>query len=98
MVGKEVAVMAEVIDSYLEGDSQLWQAIRTAADTGDAPGLHYTAHTLKSSSRTLGAIGLYPLCQESEDISKGSTTIAASALVSQVEAEYERVEATLQAQ
>lgn len=42
MVGKEVAVMAEVMDSYLEGDSQLWQAIlRTAADTGDAPGLHY---------------------------------------------------------
>jgi HPt (histidine-containing phosphotransfer) domain-containing protein len=98
MVGKEVAVMAEVIDSYLEGDSQLWQAIRTAADTGDAPGLHYTAHTLQSSSGTRGAIGLYPLCQESEDISKGSTTIAASALVSQVEAEYERVEATLQAQ
>lgn len=97
-MGKEVAVIAEVIDSYLEGDSQLWQAIRTAADTGDAPGLHYTAHTLQSSSRTLGAIKLYPLCQESEDLSKGSTTIAASALVSQVEAEYERVEATLQAQ
>jgi CheY-like chemotaxis protein/HPt (histidine-containing phosphotransfer) domain-containing protein len=96
LVGNDAAVMVEVIDSYLEDAPQLLRAIRAAADIGDASELHYAAHTLKSSSGTLGATRLCHLSQDLESMSKGGTTIAALALVAQLEAEYKRVEATLQ--
>lgn len=96
MVGKDAAtVIVEVMDSYLEDAPQLMQVLYTAVDTGDAGGRHYGARTLKSSSAILGAMKLYQLCQELEDMNKGDTTIAAPALVSQLEAEYEQVKAIL---
>jgi hypothetical protein len=53
---------------------------------------------LKSSIATLGKTKLHQLCQDLENISKGSTTMAAPRLVPQIEVEYEPIEATLQAQ
>lgn len=99
MVGKDdLDAIAEVIDSYLEDAPQLLQAIQNAVRLDDVRGLHYAAHTLKSSSATLGAMRLYRLCQDLEEISKGCTTLTALTLVSQLETEYERVRTTLQRQ
>jgi HPt (histidine-containing phosphotransfer) domain-containing protein len=97
-VGKDAAAIAAVINTCLEDAPQLLPALRTPVDRGDASGLQCAAYILKSSSATLGAMKLYQLCQDLEDMSKGGTTIAPLALVSQLEAEYERVQARLQAQ
>lgn len=97
MVGDDSSdLVAEVIDSYLEDAPQRLQAISQAVVCGDAKLLHYSAHALKSLSVTLGAIPLAQICGELEAMGRAATTLGAFSLVSQLEAEYERVKAALQ--
>jgi HPt (histidine-containing phosphotransfer) domain-containing protein len=62
----------------------------------DAIALRYAAHTLKSSSATLGATALAELSKQLEAIGRGGTTENALAIATSVNAEYERVQAVLQ--
>ncbi|HEY9669463.1 MAG TPA: GAF domain-containing protein, partial [Coleofasciculaceae cyanobacterium] len=69
MIGDE-AVLVQVIDSYLEEAPKLLQAMRTALSLlqtetvaeDEMAVFHRAAHTLKSTSATLGAMGLARLC------------------------------------
>ncbi len=92
------SVITHKIERYLKEAPQFLQALSYAADIGDVQGLQKAAHALKLKSAKLGSTILYQLCQDVEEISRGSATTAATELVSQLKAEYERVEATLQAQ
>ena len=96
-VDDDAPAMVEEIDRYLEDVPPLLQALRLAADTGDAQQLQDAADALKSKSATLGTATLYRLCQELKDASREGTTTGMPALVFQLKAEYERVEAILQA-
>jgi len=89
-------LIAEVIDSYLEDSPPRVQAIRSAIAHDDANALHQSAHALKSSSLTIGARGLGQLCAELEALGDGGNVESASNLLSQFDAEYERVVAALQ--
>ena len=97
-VDEDAPAMVEEIDRYLEDVSQLLQALQLAANTGDAQQLQDAAYALKSKSVRLGTATLYLLCQELEDASREGATTGTSTLVFQLKAEYERVEAILQAQ
>lgn len=97
-VDEDAPAMVEEIDRYLEDVSQLLQALQLAANTGDAQQLKDAAYALKSKSARLGTATLYRLCQELEDASREGATTGTSTLVFQLKAEYERVEAILQAQ
>jgi HPt (histidine-containing phosphotransfer) domain-containing protein len=57
--------------------------------------LQRAAHTLKSTSATLGATSFSELCQELEAIAQTGTLTVASARVSQLKTEYEKVEMAL---
>lgn len=97
MMGEESPeVLAEVIDSYLEDAPNLLQAIQTAITQEDAAGLEQAAHTLRSSSATLGAIPLSTLCKELEAMGRAGTIQGGVERASQLEAEYTRVKAALQ--
>jgi CheY-like chemotaxis protein/anti-sigma regulatory factor (Ser/Thr protein kinase) len=98
MFGDDAAsVMVEVIDSYLEDAPKLLESMRNSADAVDTLALGHAGHTLKSTSATLGAIALSELCKQVEAIAKNSQfNPAALALISQIEAEYERVKRGLQ--
>jgi len=89
-------ILGEMIDCYLEDAPKLLQVIATSIAQGDAIALRQAAHTLKSSSATLGATTLSLLCQELEAISRTGNTNMGSDKVPQMEAEYERVKAALQ--
>jgi len=89
-------VFAEIVDSYLEDAPQRLQAIINAVAQSDAFTLQLSAHALKSTSATLGAITLSEICGELETMGSTANTAGASKLVSQLAAEYERVEAALQ--
>jgi CheY-like chemotaxis protein len=108
-------ILARVIDSYLEDAPKLLQAMHNALSgtlhavpvaEGETAELHRAAHSLKSTSATLGAIKLSQLCQELEAISltecftNGSTgTLSVTAeMVSHIETEYEKVKTALLAQ
>ncbi len=88
-------VFAEIVDSYLEDAPQRLQAIINALAQSDASTLQLSAHALKSTSATLGAIPLAQICGELEAMGNTANTAGASKLVSQLAAEYERVEAAL---
>lgn len=97
MAGEEAPlILVEVIDSYLEDAPNLVEAIRRSVTNKDAIALRYAAHTLKSSSATLGATALAELSKQLEAIGRGGTTENALAIATSVNAEYERVQAVLQ--
>jgi signal transduction histidine kinase/DNA-binding NarL/FixJ family response regulator len=89
-------ILGEMIDCYLEEAPKLLQAIAAAVAQGDMIALRQAAHTLKSSSATLGATTLSRLCKELEATSRTGNTEAKLDQVPQIEAEYERVKAALQ--
>lgn len=69
-----------------------------AANPRNIPEFLYKSRILKLSSTTLILTKVSQLCQDVENNSQGSMTGVIPILLSQVKVEYERVEATLQAQ
>ena len=96
-------VLARVIDQYLEEAPQLLQAMRNAlaslqaktVSQGDAAALERAVHTLKSTSATLGAMSLAQLCGELEAITHTDPLTVTTAMVLQVETEFEKVKTAL---
>jgi CheY-like chemotaxis protein/HPt (histidine-containing phosphotransfer) domain-containing protein len=96
LVGGEKALVAELIDSFLEEAPPLFTQLRQSVEQGDAAGLRMAAHTIKSSSNDFGATALAELCRELEEMGKNGTLEGAAELTAQAEAEYERVQAALE--
>ena len=99
MLGEDARqLLSEVIDSYLEEAPQLLAAMKAAIDSGDGAALRLAAHTLKSSSATIGATRFSSLCKELEALGKRGSTSASPAWEQQLQQEYENVKRALQAQ
>jgi HPt (histidine-containing phosphotransfer) domain-containing protein len=103
-VGGDRAFLAELIQAYLADTPHRLAAMRQSlgeerAGLGAPAGaaLQRAAHTLKSNSRSLGAMHLAALCQELEHVATGDGIAGAEPGVKQVEAEYARVRTALQA-
>jgi HPt (histidine-containing phosphotransfer) domain-containing protein len=102
MLGENAAeLLAVLIHNYLEDAPKLLAQIQAAVQQQDAAILRYAAHTLKSSSATLGAMTLAQLCQELEVIGRTGMTAAdwqvgSLPQLQHLKAEYERVIATLE--
>jgi CheY-like chemotaxis protein len=96
-------ILENVIDSYTEETPKLLQAMDTAlarlhhvaVDNNEAMVLQRSAHTLKSTSATLGATHLAELCGDLEALKPMGNLAEATAMVSQIETEYEKVKAAL---
>ena len=104
-------VLVTVIDSYLEEAPKLLHAMREAVTPlnpvavaqGEVKAVERAAHSLKSSSATLGAISLSQLCHKLEAMSLAaysanaptSTLETIATMVYQVETEYEKVKMAL---
>jgi CheY-like chemotaxis protein/HPt (histidine-containing phosphotransfer) domain-containing protein len=91
-------ILVKVIRSYLASAPQLLQNLRTAITRNDAPALRKAAHTLTSSSASLGALTLAALCEELERMGRAPDITNAPAALSAVEAEYEAVRGDLVAE
>ena len=88
-------LLVELIDSYLEDSPPRVQAITNAIADQNAKVLQHSAHAFKSSSLTVGANLLAQICGELETIGRQDTIVGASAILLQLNAEYERVKAAL---
>jgi HPt (histidine-containing phosphotransfer) domain-containing protein len=96
MIGNNAdSILAEMIDCYLEDAPNLIDAIAQAVEQDNAKLLHSSAHTLKSSSITLGATTLSNLCKELETLGRHGNTKGGLDKVLQLEAEYSRVKVAL---
>jgi HPt (histidine-containing phosphotransfer) domain-containing protein len=85
-----------MIDCYLEDAPHYIQGIDRAIQEGDAMQLRSYAHTLKSSSATLGATTLSLLCRELETVSHTGNVDAGLDRLPQLKVEYDRVKIALQ--
>ncbi|MGQ4646118.1 response regulator [Lyngbya aestuarii] len=96
MMGESASeILATLIDTYLEDTPSLLQTMKKAIAQQQPQVMQSAAHTLKSSSASLGAISLSQLCQQLENLGSHTTTVA-KPVMSQMETEYERVKIALQ--
>ncbi|MBW4576092.1 MAG: response regulator [Aphanothece sp. CMT-3BRIN-NPC111] len=87
--------LAEVIGSYLEDAPKLLEDISEAILQGDPISLERAAHTLKSTSASVGATALSQLCFELEAMSRIGVIKGITTSMSNIEAEYEKAKAAL---
>ncbi|MEM1168080.1 MAG: response regulator [Cyanobacteria bacterium P01_H01_bin.35] len=95
MAGDDPEMVVEIINCYLEDTPILLDKITQAVEKEQAELLQKSAHTMKSSSASVGATNLSQLSKDLEYIGRGGTTEGADMILSQVKAEYERVENAL---
>ena len=81
---------------YLEDAPQLVGAIAQAAAQTDFEQLRFAAHSLKSSSATLGAKRLAKLCQQMELKARSGDSSNLAELNQQIQATYQATLALLQ--
>lgn len=96
MLSGEVGAFAELINCYLTEAPKLIHNINVAITTHDAEILWHTAHKLKSSSGSVGAVLLTQLCKQLEAQGRSSNLVGIAEIGSQLCQEYERVKTALQ--
>jgi two-component system, sensor histidine kinase and response regulator len=78
-----------IISLYLSGAPGLLEGVLSAAEKGDMESLLRAAHTLKSSSANVGAIGLSDLCRKIEGkVRAGEPVAAGDPLLPKLEGEF----------
>jgi HPt (histidine-containing phosphotransfer) domain-containing protein len=97
MVGADMPeVLVDLLDTYLEESAGLVSAIRDGERGGDLASVLRPAHSLKSSSASIGAMRLSKLCADLEAHLRGSLPgLDVSAQIRQVESEFARVQSAL---
>ncbi|MEB3338628.1 MAG: response regulator [Leptolyngbyaceae bacterium] len=88
-------ILVDLIDTYLETSTELLQKMLQAIALGDAVQLAKIAHTLKSSSQSLGATSLSQLCQQLEALGKSNQLELLPTTVQAIQTEAERVKTAL---
>jgi HPt (histidine-containing phosphotransfer) domain-containing protein len=73
---------------YREESAQLLHKLKTALDQGNADGVHRAAHSLRSSSATLGARSLAALCEDLETKGRTGQLVNAGPMLAQIEATH----------
>ncbi|MFW6295988.1 MAG: response regulator [Halothece sp.] len=91
-------MLIEVIDCYLEDSSNLIESLSTAIEEHSPDLLQRAAHTLKSTSASVGATQFSELCQEIELIGRAGTITGAESLVKKAIADYSQVEEALRSE
>jgi PAS domain S-box-containing protein len=84
-------VLDELVCAYLDDATRLLAELSNAMQSGDALGLKMAAHTLKSTSASLGAMSLARLAAELEEMGRAGSMIGAASKTAQAACEYERV-------
>jgi signal transduction histidine kinase/CheY-like chemotaxis protein/HPt (histidine-containing phosphotransfer) domain-containing protein len=97
LVGQDQAALGELIDSFLDEAPRLLAGMRQAVEQQDAAALTLNAHSLKSNGTDLGATTFAGLCRQLEALGRQGSLDGALQLLEQAEAEYQRVQAALQA-
>jgi two-component system, sensor histidine kinase and response regulator len=85
------AVVNDLIEAFLTGAEARIAAMRSAIEHGDRNALASAAHNLTGSSGSYGASQLSAVAKQLETMARRANLEAASELLAQLEAEFERV-------
>lgn len=97
MVGADMPeVVIDLLDTYLQESAHLVDALVTAQQQADVAAMLRPAHSLKSSSATLGATQLSRLCAALETYARGNSPgLDVPTVVDAIAHEFDRVQAEL---
>ena len=87
--------LGEFIATYLGNSPKLIQQIDAGLSAADTDAICHSAHQLKGGSGSIGAMQLFELAQQIEKTSRSGSTDGIDTLLSDLKAEFERVEAAL---
>jgi CheY-like chemotaxis protein/HPt (histidine-containing phosphotransfer) domain-containing protein len=90
------AIVARVVAAYLASVPDQLEELRACAEAGDAEGLRFVAHALKSSSGNVGARGVQEQARELEQEARAGDVGRAKQRVERLEEEWLRVRSRLQ--
>jgi HPt (histidine-containing phosphotransfer) domain-containing protein len=96
MSGGDRDFVCEILATYLETAIELIEAIETAALEGASEKAVYASHTLKGSSRSIGAEPLGLICHELEHHARIGDMLAFSRLASCARPAFEKLERDIQ--
>jgi HPt (histidine-containing phosphotransfer) domain-containing protein len=96
-VGGDDAFVADLVETYLADGAAQLAAIDEAIRSSEAEALVRPAHTLKSSSRTVGANRLGELSRQIEILGRSGSTTGAGELAAEARTEWTDIEAALRA-
>jgi HPt (histidine-containing phosphotransfer) domain-containing protein len=89
-------LLGRFIGMYVANARDLLETLHAAAAQTDVKSLHMAAHSLKSTSATLGATRLSGLCKELELQARRGSVDNPGALVEAIAGEYERTRRALE--
>ena len=88
--------VAEVIDTYNEETAALIEQLRAALASGDAATFGRCAHSIKSSSASLGALGFSQRARELELLGKAGDLSEAGPKADRLATDFSLVKSTLE--
>jgi HPt (histidine-containing phosphotransfer) domain-containing protein len=93
--GGQAGLVVRVLTTYTRSLQRLLEQLRQAREAGDLQGQRHVAHTLKSSSASVGALKLSALCADIEARLRDGATDGIEGAVDALAAEGERLLAVL---
>ena len=75
-VGDDRSFVRELVETYLEDAPRQIETVREGIATGDVESTNRAAHTLKSTSATVGALGLSAMARELQTMTEIESTSA----------------------
>lgn len=94
-VSDDAAFLAGLVADYLEDAQDHIESMRRAVDQNDASQLERTAHSLKSTSETVGALALAETCRTIEALAHDGELDDAAQHVQAAADQFAAVEGTL---
>lgn len=89
-------LVPRVLTAYRDSLARLRGQIANARDVDDPASARLAAHTLKSSSASVGALALSALCAQAEQAVREGQTTLLWAVLDKLEREAQRVDAAVQ--
>jgi len=83
--------LLDIVAQFIQDAAVHLATLRMAIDTSDPAALERAAHTLKSSSANVGAVGMAASCRELQALGRSGRTTGAAAHVEQLSDEFARV-------
>jgi HPt (histidine-containing phosphotransfer) domain-containing protein len=94
-VGGDREFLGELVGTYLADSPVQFTALRAAVAMGDAAAARRAAHSLKSTSASMGARRLSAMCREIEAACAAEQLAGLGAAIDEAAAEYASVEPAL---
>jgi two-component system sensor histidine kinase/response regulator len=89
--GEDAAFVLNLIESFLQDTRDHLTTLEQAIANDDATALEHAAHTLKSTSAAVGALGMAAQCNALQQLGQEGTTRQATPVLAHLRQEFDRV-------